>query len=140
MLLLGLVACGASSSAATILVEAESFTIHGGWSLDTQFIQQMGAPYLLAHGLGTPVADATTKVAFREAGTYHVRVRTKDWVARWSAPGTPGRFQVLVNGQSLAETFGTQGAEWNWQAGGTVTVPAGETTIARHDLTGFDGP
>ncbi|MCE9630562.1 MAG: pyridine nucleotide-disulfide oxidoreductase, partial [Planctomycetia bacterium] len=62
---------GNATSAATVLVEAESFADHGGWSLDTQFIRQMGSPYLLAHGLGTPVADATTKVAFREAGTYH---------------------------------------------------------------------
>jgi hypothetical protein len=137
--LIGLVGCGATASAATVLVEAESFADHGGWSLDTQFIQQMGSPYLLAHGLGKPVADATTKVAFPSAGTYRVFVRTKDWVARWNASGTPGKFQLLVNGTPLAETFGTKGAEWGWQDGGTVTVPAGEATIALHDLAGFDG-
>ena len=133
------IAAGPIASAATVLVEAESFTDHGGWSLDTQFIRELGSPYLLAHGLGKPVADATTKVTFPAAGTYHVWVRTKDWVARWNAPGTPGRFQVVVNGQPLAETFGTKGAEWGWQNGGTVTVPAGEATVAMHDLTGFDG-
>lgn len=137
--LIGLVGCGATASAATVLVEAECFADHGGWSLDTQFIQQMGSPYLLAHGLGKPVADATTKVTFPAAGTYRVFVRTKDWVARWNAPGTPGKFQLLVNGTPLAETFGTKGAEWGWQDGGTVTVPAGKTTIALHDLAGFDG-
>jgi len=137
--LIGLVGCGATASAATVLVEAECFADHGGWSLDTQFIQQMGSPYLLAHGLGKPVADATTKVTFPAAGTYRVFVRTKDWVARWNAPGTPGKFQLLVNGTPLAETFGTKGAEWGWQDGGTVTVPAGKATIAMHDLAGFDG-
>lgn len=137
--LIGLVGCGATASAATVLVEAECFADHGGWSLDTQFIQQMGSPYLLAHGLGKPVADATTKVTFPAAGTYRVFVRTKDWVARWNAPGTPGKFQLLVNGTPLAETFGTKGAEWGWQDGGTVTVPAGKATIALHDLAGFDG-
>jgi hypothetical protein len=121
--LVGLLGCGTVASAATVLVEAESFADHGGWSLDTQFIRTMGSPYLLAHGLGTPVTDATTKVAFREAGEHHVWVRTKDWVARWEAPGTPGRFQVVVNGQPLTETFGTKGAEWGWQDGGIVTVP-----------------
>jgi hypothetical protein len=125
--------------AATVLVEAESFSDHGGWSLDTQFIREMGSPYLLAHGLGTPVADATTTVSFPAAGTYRVFVRTKDWVARWQAPGTPGRFQVLVNGTPLPTTFGTEGALWGWQDGGTVKVAAGEATIALHDLTGFDG-
>jgi hypothetical protein len=135
----GLLIGGAWASAATVLVEAESFADHGGWSLDTQFIGEMGSPYLLAHGLGTPVADATTKVKFPAAGTYHVFVRTKDWVARWQAPGTPGRFQVLVNGKPLTATFGTQGAVWDWQDGGSVTVPAGAVPVALHDLTGFNG-
>lgn len=130
---------GATASAATVLVEAESFADRGGWSLDTQFIQQMGSPYLLAHGLGKPVADATTTVTFPQAGAYRVFVRTKDWVARWNARGTPGRFQLLVNGAPLAETFGTKGAEWGWQDGGTVTVPAGEATLALHDFAGFEG-
>ena len=137
--LIGLVGCGPTVSAATVLVEAESFANHGGWSLDTQFIQQMGSPYLLAHGLGKPVADATTKVAFPSVGTYRAFVRTKEWVARWNVAGTPGKFQLLVNGKPLAETFGTKGAAWGWQDGGTVTVPAGEATVALHDLAGFDG-
>jgi len=127
------------ASGATVLVEAESFSVRGGWSLDTQFIPEMGSPYLLAHGLGTPVADATTKVSFPTAGTYRVFVRTKDWVARWNAPGSPGKFQLIVNGTPLAETFGTKGAEWTWQPGGTVTLPAGEATVAMRALTGFDG-
>ena len=46
------------SFGATVFVEAESFAHPGGWQLDTQFIQQMGSPYLLAHGLGKPVEDA----------------------------------------------------------------------------------
>ena len=46
--------------AADLLVEAESFTARGGWVLDNQSMEQMGSPYLLAHGLGIPVEDATT--------------------------------------------------------------------------------
>ena len=30
----------------------------GGWSLDAQFMDVMGSPYLLAHGLGVPVRTA----------------------------------------------------------------------------------
>ena len=131
--------CGGPVSAAQFLVEAESFAERGGWSLDTQFIELMGSPYLLAHGLGTPVADATTTVKVPAAGSYRVFVRTKDWVARWKAAGAPGKFQVLVAGQPLKETFGTQGAEWFWHDGGTVALPAGETQLALHDLTGFEG-
>jgi hypothetical protein len=91
---------------ATVLVEAESFDQCGGWVIDPQFMDQMGSPYLLAHGLGRPVQDATTTLRFPQSGTYRVLVRTKDWVAQWNAPGAPGRFQLLVDGQALQTTFG----------------------------------
>lgn len=129
----------ASGLAESVLVEAESFQEHGGWKLDTQFVEIMGSPYLLAHGLGRPVADATTTVAFPKPGRYDVYVRTKDWVAHWKAPGTPGRFQLLVDGRPLKTTFGTEGARWAWQSGGTIDVSASEIQLALHDLTGFDG-
>ncbi len=134
-----LLAAAPGWAADRVLVEAESFQRHGGWSLDTQFIDLMGSPYLLAHGLGKPVADATTTVTFPAPGTYRVWVRTKDWVAVWKAPGTPGRFQVLIDGKPLAEEFGTKGAEWFWHDGGTVTVGAKQATVALKDLTGFNG-
>ncbi|MCA9245858.1 MAG: FAD-dependent oxidoreductase [Planctomycetales bacterium] len=121
------------------LVEAESFSQHGGWKLDTQFIREMGSPYLLAHGLGAPVADASTKVELPGAGTYRVWVRTKDWVARWKAPGSPGRFQLLIDGKALETTFGTENAQWTWQDGGTVEIDKPQAEITLHDLTGFDG-
>lgn len=124
--------------AETHLLEAEAFADMGGWSLDTAFIPIVGSPYLLAHGLGTPVADAATKFT-ASGGNYRVWVRTKDWVAPWKAPGTPGRFQVMFNGQPLATEFGTTGADWHWQPGGKVSLNAGENQIALHDLTGFDG-
>lgn len=128
-----------STLANDLLVEAESFETRGGWSLDTQFIQEMGSPYMLAHGLGRPVEDAVTKVQLPAVGEYRVYVRTKDWVARWQAPGQPGRFQLLVNGKPLAETFGSKGAKWFWHDGGTVRIEDTAVELALHDLTGFDG-
>ena len=130
---------GRAAETDTVFVEAESLAAHGGWKLDTAFTNIVGSPYLLAHGLGKPVADATGSVRIPAAGDYRVWVRTKDWVAHWNAPGTPGRFQLIVNGQPIATEFGTQGAEWHWQAGGKVTLPAGEVKFALHDLTGFAG-
>src|SRR3954452_21037619 len=73
--------------AASVLVEAEAFISHGGWTLDTQFIEIMESPYLLAHGIGRPVKDAETKVRFPSSGKYRLFARTKDWVAHWRAPG-----------------------------------------------------
>ena len=122
-----------------LLVEAESFKDRGGWVLDTQFVHIMGSPYLLAHGLGEPVKDATTTVRFPSTGTYKVFVRTKDWVARWSAPGLPGKFQLLIDGQPLKSIFGTQGADWFWQDGGSVEITKPDVALALHDLTGFEG-
>jgi hypothetical protein len=123
----------------TVFLEAEGFADIGGWALDQQFMDQMGSPYLLAHGLGQPVADAVTTVEIPEASEYRVWVRTKDWVAPWNAPGAPGSFQLLVDGTALDVTFGTEGAQWHWQFGGTVEVPAGKVALALHDLTGFEG-
>jgi hypothetical protein len=120
----------------TVLLEAEGFDNQGGWVLDQQFMDQMGSPYLLAHGLGTPVADAVTTVTFPASGTYKMWVRTKDWVpGEWEPPG---RFQVLINGNEVSTNFGTI-AGWTWQDGGTVTISNTQVEIKLHDLTGFEG-
>ncbi len=123
----------------SLFVEAEAFTDRGGWAVDSQFILNMGSAYLMAHGLGTPVADAATEVTFPSTGTYHLHVRTKDWVAKWEAPGAPGKFNISINGKPATTTFGTEGAEWYWQNGGTVDITTSKTTLKLHDLTGFNG-
>src|SRR5688500_17843980 len=106
-----------SGRAETIFVEAETFENLGGWSLDAAFTPIVGSPYLLAHGLGKPVEDATTELKVAKAGKYRVWARTKDWVAHWKAPGTPGRFQLVINGKPLKAEFGTTGVDWHWQPG-----------------------
>jgi FAD dependent oxidoreductase len=121
-----------------VFLEAEQFADLGGWDLDQQAMDLMGSPYLLAHGLGVPVRDAVTQVTLPSTGTYRVWVRTRDWVAPWNAPGTPGRFQLLIDGKPLAETFGTKSATWHWHDGGMVSVGE-KATVALHDLTGFEG-
>ena len=122
-----------------VIVEAEAFETLGGWVVDQQFMDEMGSPFILAHGLGVPVADAKTTAVLPAAGAYTVWVRTRDWVAPWSAPGAPGRFQVLLDGKALETTFGRQGAGWHWQKGDTVRLAGASVRIALHDLTGFEG-
>lgn len=122
-----------------VWVEAESFAQPGGWVLDTQFIDIMGSPYLMAHGLGRPVADATTTVSLPAAGRYKVWVRCKNWVGPWDAPGAPGRFRVAVDGKSLAPEFGAAGRDWRWEEGGTIEAAGPSVTLALQDLTGFNG-
>ena len=119
-----------------VLLEAGAFRDTGGWVLDTQFYQQMGGCYLLAHGLGQPVANAIAEVQLPQSGDWHVFVRTKDWCpGQWEAPG---RFKVLVNGKPLAAVFGTE-AGWGWQKGGSISLPSGNVKVELQDLTGFDG-
>ena len=65
-----------SVRAADLFIEAESFSNKGGWKVDQQFMDLMGSPYLLAHGMGVPVDDASTEVTFPEKGEYYVYVRT----------------------------------------------------------------
>jgi hypothetical protein len=127
------------NGADSVLVEAESFDNLGGWVIDQQFMDQMGSPFVLAHGLGIPVADAARKVTFQERGTYKVWVRTRDWVGPWNAKGSPGRFEVRVDGRKLETTFGTEGAEWHWQDGGTINIKSSAASVTLHDLTGFEG-
>jgi len=122
-----------------ILLEAEGFADLGGWKLDQQFMDQMGSPVLLAHGLGVPVKDATTTVKFPAAGEYHIWVRTRDWVATFNAKGAPGRFQLLIDGKPVEKIFGAEGAEWRWHRGGAVKIAKSRVTVSLHDLTGFDG-
>ena len=119
-----------------VLLEASSFENRGGWLLDTQFYQQMGGSYLLAHGLGKPVKNAVTEVVLPESGVWHIFVRTKDWCpGNWAAPG---RFRVKLNGSMLDTVFGT-GPGWGWQRGGAVTLPDGRINVELQDLTGFEG-
>ncbi|KAK5246690.1 hypothetical protein LTR20_007375 [Exophiala xenobiotica] len=118
-----------------ILVEAEAFDDFGGWIVDSQFELTMGSPYLLAHGNGKPVADATTEITVTEAGKYNIWVRAKDWV-----PGHhPGMFMLAVNGKTLDTIFGTNDKDWTWQSAGSVKLPSGKTKLRLHDLTGFCG-
>ena len=135
-----------AAQAETVLIEAESFDDWGGWVNDTQFMDQMGSPYLLAHGMGKPVADAKTTVNISEAAEYHVWVRTKNWMAGvYAAQGLPvpespaGAFELLVNGTPLKTVLGTQGkGEWLWVKASRVVL-AGQVTLTLHDLDGFDG-
>ncbi len=126
-------------AAANIWIEAESFQEKGGWLVDQQMIEGMGSPYLIAHGLGTPVKDALTKVRIDTAATYNVYVRTYNWTAPWHPAAGPGGFKVAINGKRLPVIVGQTGNRWQWQKAGTVNLKQGTATLALCDLSGFDG-
>ena len=121
-----------------VFLEAESFSDPGGWVVDQQSMDVMGSPYLMAHGMGIPVKDATTEVRFPSTGSYRLWVRTRNWTARWSQQAA-GQFQVLINGQPLDQNFGISHDQWSWIDAGLVEIEDLQATISLHDLTGFNG-
>jgi hypothetical protein len=76
-----LLAVFAAGQPQTVLVETEHFSDFGGWVHDPQFMDQVGSPFLLAHGLEIPVADATTTIEFPAAGVLFSSRLAKDAVA-----------------------------------------------------------
>ena len=149
----------------SVMALATRFNDKGDWTLEQQFVLQMGSSYLMAHGLGTPLAkDAKTEINIPEDGDYRLWVRTKNWTAFWSEGKTPGIFQVLIDGKADPSEFGigkmpldvkvgidfpddidtsrearAERAQWYWQKGETYHLTKGSHGIALHDLMGLDG-
>ncbi len=131
-----LFACQSEHDMKSLLIEAESFDDIGGWIIDPQFVEQVGSPYLLAHGLGEPVENAKTTFYVERTGNYHVWVRTTNWApGDWDAPG---KFKLIVNDNEIDTVFGTREG-WNWQYGGEIRIDRKKSKLELKDLTGFDG-
>lgn len=139
VLLALLLLSGTTSFAIGILVEAESFDKKGGWVVDQQFMDQMGSPYLMAHGMGTPVEDASTTVIFPVSGKYYVYVRTFNWTSPWYGGKGPGQFAVKINGEKISPVLGCLGSEWMWQSAGEIDIKEKRVTLSLCDITGFNG-
>ncbi|MCX7044169.1 MAG: FAD-dependent oxidoreductase [Candidatus Sumerlaeota bacterium] len=126
-------ACGAADD--IVWLETERFNDCGGWISDTQFIDQMGSPYLLAAGIGSPVRDAATSLTLPRAGRYRLWARVRDWNPQFH----PGRFNFIINNKTAGPVFGANGKTgWHWEDGGLQELPQ-KIEIRLHDLTGFYG-
>jgi hypothetical protein len=122
-----------------LFVEAESFSVKGGWQVDQQFMDVMGSPYLIAHGAGVPVEDASAQVRLPGKGEWHLFVRTFNWVSPWYDGEGPGKFKVAVDGDELPETLGAAGSKWMWQYAGSFETASRNISVALKDMAGFDG-
>lgn len=128
-----------SAMAQEIFIETESFESKGGWVVDQQHMSQMGSPYLMAHGMGRTVSDASTSFDVDSAGKYYIYVRTYNWTSPWHNGKGAGEFALSVNGKRVGKTLGTEGDKWMWQYVGTKELAATNNKITLHDLTGFNG-
>ena len=139
VLLFAVIANIVTAQSASLLVEAENFKEKGGWVVDQQFMDLMGSPYLMAHGMGVPVADAEMNVEFPATGKYDVYVRTFNWTSPWYDGEGPGKFQLRLNGEEIGSVLGSTGNEWYWQKAGKVDIKKKDNVITLQDLTGFNG-
>ena len=128
---------GPANGAETVIwQEVESLSTTGGWSNDSQHVDIMGSPYLLATGAGHPVADALGEVEISEAGNYRLWVRCRDWYPSFS----PGIFSVSVDGRKSEATFGNASEEgWRWIDGGRFDLEKGKAELRLSDLSGWWG-
>ena len=120
-------------------IEAESLKNKGGWIVDTGSMEIIHSAYLMAHGMGIPVADACGDVDIPCDATYDIWALTRDWTATWSIADPAGKFEILIDGKALTNTLGTNGKDWSWQKAGKIPLKKGTHTLALHDLTGFNG-
>jgi hypothetical protein len=130
---------GCSSNKSMLFLEAESFTKKGGWVVDQQFMDVMGSPYLMAHGIGKIVENANTTINIPRTGRYKIWVRTKNWTAPFTDSPTPGIFKIQIDSLDVPFIFGKGKADWHWEEGGVVKLTKGKSTIFLKDLTGFNG-
>lgn len=129
---------GFGKKTSTLLVEAENFDIKGGWVVDQQFMNVMGSPFLMAHGLGNPVKDAKTTLNVPAKGNYDIYVRTRNWASTWTNEA-PGVFKISINGKEIDHQFGAATDQWTWEKVSDVNINSKKLTLALHDLTGFNG-
>lgn len=135
-LLISLAGSSVNAADQVIWQEAESLSETGGWSNDSQHVDIMGSPYLLATGTGHPVADAVGNIPVREAGTYRLWVRCRDWYP----PHSPGQFNVSVGGKESSTSFGkTTNDAWQWIDGGDFDLKSGDTELRLADRSGWWG-
>ena len=112
----------------------------GGWVIDQQFMDQMGSPYLLAHGLGDAGGRCDDQGPIcppRDVPRAGPHPRLGRPVARAGAPGpvpTPRRRQAACR------SFGTEGADWHWQDGGSVEIAGREVDARPARPDRFRGP
>lgn len=124
--------------ASALFIECEGFADRGGWTLDPSSTGEMGSSYLMAHGYGRAVEDATTEFTLDRAGRYSVMARTRNWASQWSE-GAPGLFLLVLDGKALGKTLGDNAGGWRWVKAGELELAAGRHTLALRDLSGFNG-
>lgn len=118
-----------------IWIDAAEFKDYGGWLLETQFVREMGQPYLIANNIpGVPVSNASTEFTVEKSGFYRFFVRTKNW----KYPEAPGRFTLKADDYELKNICGKMPAlYWYWEIADDVYLEKGTHRLEVCDKTGW---
>lgn len=118
-----------------IWIDTVDFEHYGGWQVETQFVREMGQPYIIANQLpGVPADNAFTSFETKEEGYYRFFVRTKNW----KLPEAPGQFCVAVDGMEGKNVCGKiPSPSWYWEIAGDFYLEKGVHTLELCDKTGW---
>ena len=120
----------------SIWIDAVEFDHYGGFILETQFVREMGQPYLMANGVGEAVAPASVAFCVREGGMHRLFVRTKNWCTEHMPDG----LILEVDGVRSEHVCARMHVrDWYFEIGGDFDLAAGTHTLKIHDTTGWFG-
>ena len=117
----------------SIWIDAVDFKDYGGFVKETQFVREMGQPYLLADGVGTPIQPASTSFKVTEDGYYRFHIRTKNWCPEYNPDG----LVIEVDGvKSEYVCSNTHTFNWKFEAAGDFNLTKGEHILKVYDTKG----
>ena len=119
-----------------IWIDAVDFDCYGGFIAETQFIREMGQPYLLANGVGSPIVPASVSFSVRDGGMYRFFIRTKNWCSEHSPDG----LILAVDGKRAKHICSQMNVrDWYFEIGGDFLLSKGTHKLTVSDTTGWFG-
>ena len=117
-------------------IDAVDFEDYGGFVLETQFVREMGQPYLMANGVGEAAPPASVKLHIKEGGAYRFFVRTKNWYTEHAPDG----LVLEVDGVRARHVLSRMNVSgWYFEIGADFVLEKGEHVLRVYDTTGWFG-
>ena len=120
----------------SIWIDAVEFDHYGGFILETQFVREMGQPYLMANGVGEAVAPASVSFCVSESGMHRLFVRTKNWCTEHMPDGLILEVDGVRSEHVCAQMHVR---DWYFEIGGDFDLAADTHTLKIYDTTGWFG-
>ncbi len=115
-------------------IDAVDFDDYGGFILETQFVREMGQPYLMANGTGSPVTPSAVRFSVNEGGMYRFYIRTKNWCPEHKPDG----LLLEVDGirsQHVCSEMNVCG--WYFEIAANFSLSKGTHTLKIYDTKGW---